>query len=169
MRLLLLHRPLISASLDLVEEHAPAPAKLPRGAKVVESGGPINLRSLELVIQHNSDDSYRKVADEDWVAPFLDSFEGLRNLHLLVLNGKGVATTHRYWPSIFHHKKTLTRLVYHEQRIDFDLLDCNTDMNNDKILDVFTQMNLACIGLCLSPLIPTVTNLECRLIPCFTP
>jgi hypothetical protein len=84
------------------------------------------------------------------------------------LNGKGVATTHRYWPSIFHHKKTLTRLVYHEQRIDFDLLDCNTDMNNDKILDLFTQMNLACIGLCLSPLIPTVTNLEFRLIPCLT-
>jgi hypothetical protein len=136
--------------------------------KVVESGGPINLRSLELVIQHNSDDSYRKVADEDWIAPFLDSFEGLRNLHLLVLNGKGVATTHRYWPSIFHHKKTLTRLVYHEQRIDFDLLDCNTDMNNDKILDLFTQMNLACVGLCLSPLLPTVTNLEFRLIPCLT-
>jgi hypothetical protein len=126
--------------------------------KVVESGEPINLRSLELVIQHNSDESYRKQVDEDWIVPFLNSFEGLRKLHLFVTNGQGVAVTHRYWPSIFHHKKTLTKLVYHEQRVEFDLLDCNTIIEDDKILDLFTQMNLDCIGLCLSPLIPMVPH-----------
>ncbi|KAE9364315.1 hypothetical protein N431DRAFT_388295 [Stipitochalara longipes BDJ] len=126
--------------------------------KVVESGQPINLRSLELVIRHNSDDSYRKDVDEDWIESFLNSFEGLTNLNLLVMNGEGVEILHRYWPSIFHHKKTLTRLVYHERRYDFCLMDCNRKLENDKVLKLFTQMNLECIGLCLSPTIPTNKN-----------
>jgi hypothetical protein len=121
------------------------------------------LRSLELVIKHTGDKEPNKEEDGDWVIPFLDSFEGLTSLHLLVINKKAVATTDRYWPSIFHHKKTLKRLVYHEHCLnDYTLLDCNKTMDNENIQDLFTQMNIECLGMCLSPMTP---NVRIPLIP----
>ncbi len=85
----------------------------------MESAKPLNLRSLELVIPHHNDNSYAKDVDEDWIEPFLISFEGLNSLKLLVLNGEGLKTISRYWPSIFHHQETLARLVYHEIHTKF--------------------------------------------------
>lgn len=127
--------------------------------KIVESGETINLRSLELVIRHNNSTSFRKEEDEDWIVPFLDSFKGLTSLRLLVLNGRDVSASHQYWPSIFHHKETLTRLVYHELCYDYGWVGCNINMEFYKVLDLFTQMNLECWGVCLSPIIPKVKPL----------
>jgi hypothetical protein len=124
----------------------------------VDSGTPINLSTLELVISHASDGEYNKQADEEWFVPFLNSFRGLRDLYLEVENGRGVAAMQRYWPSIFHHHQTLRRLVYHEQRMENHswLLDCSIAIEDDKVLDLFTEMSLECIGLCLVPAIPKV-------------
>jgi hypothetical protein len=87
--------------------------------KIVESAKPLNLRSLELVIPHHSDNSYAKEVDEDWIKPFLSSFEGLNSLNLLVFKWGRPKTISRYWPSIFHHQETLARLVYHEIHTKF--------------------------------------------------
>ncbi|PMD42103.1 hypothetical protein L207DRAFT_527057 [Hyaloscypha variabilis F] len=105
---------------------------------IVDSGTPINLSTLELVISHASDGEYNKQADEEWFVPFLNSFRGLRDLYLEVENGRGVAAMQRYWPSIFHHHQTLRSIA----------------IEDDKVLDLFTEMSLECIGLCLVPAIP---------------
>jgi hypothetical protein len=85
--------------------------------KIVESAKPLNLRSLELVIPHHSDNSYAKEVDEDWIKPFLSSFEGLNSLNLLVLNGEGLrqlvgiglrfSITRKRWHDSFITKYTL--------------------------------------------------------------
>ena len=125
---------------------------------IVDSGTPKNLSTLELVISHASDGEYNKQADEEWFVPFFNSFRGLRDLYLEVENGRGVAAMQRYWPSIFHHHQTLRRLVYHEQRMENYswLLDCSIAIEDDKVLDLFTQMSLECIALCLVPAIQKV-------------
>jgi hypothetical protein len=127
--------------------------------KVVESGEPINLQSLELVIQHRNHDEPHQGEEESWVIRFINSFEGLRSLYLLILNRKRAATKHKYWPSILHHRKTLGRLVYHEQVYEsYWQLDCNISIEDKNTLDAFTQMNLECIGLCHCPTPPMVPS-----------
>jgi hypothetical protein len=125
--------------------------------KVVNSGEPINLRSLELIIHHNSD-AHQKKEYEEYIAHFLESFEGLDSLRILVSNHGGVLPRDRYWPSILHHKKTLRRLVYHERRRDVWWAECNPHIETPKILDVFIQVNIKCLGLCLSGKIPPLRS-----------
>ena len=137
--------------------------------KVVESGEPIKLRSLELVVRLNRVGSpMGEMKEEDQIASFLSSFQGLSSLRILVLHGNYVETPYRYWPSIFHHKTTLTKLVYHERVYGYNFMDSNIELENDEVLELLTQMNLGCIGLCLSPKPPTVRHSIDSCNPSFT-
>lgn len=120
--------------------------------RVVESGAPINLRSLELLVNHESENSIsnRDELDQNWIVPFLESFQGLKSLRLLLLIS-GRAQVIGYWPAIYHHQKTLTKLVFHERRYDGWWRDCNKFMGDENISYLFKQTNLQCLGMCISP------------------
>lgn len=126
----------------------------------VESGESINIRSLELVVNHSDHQGTSKdITNQEWIAIFLTSFEGLRSLRLLASNDPSVTVHQRYLTSIFHHRRTLKELVYHERTYNYEWLDCNRKImseEDDLMLDLFRQMSLNSLGLCLNPEMPPV-------------
>lgn len=123
-------------------------------SKWVDSGNPIKLSSLELVVQS------RSIEDDDdgRIISFISSFKGLTSLHLLISAKEGV-TGDRYWPCIYHHRSTLTRLIYHERFHDFSWVDHNFDIECHRAIELFTLISPECAGLCLTYKIPMVTSL----------
>lgn len=124
---------------------------------VIESGKPVRLRELELVIPHEDVSSHRHEQYEQCVEPFLFSFQGLERLRLLVKNGRDVAASHRYWGSILHHKETLTELVYHERSYNYEWLDCGIPVAKPEVIKLFEELNLESLGMCIAPILSTVS------------
>ncbi|KAI9784369.1 MAG: hypothetical protein M1816_000893 [Peltula sp. TS41687] len=122
----------------------------------------IKLTSLELILFEDEWDDLEDVA-MDPVKPFLESFEGLEDLSLVIVDPMGVEDD--YWSPIFHHQRTLKRFVYHERAIDieedsatFELLrDMEFPGGNSGDYDNFDELKLECIGLSGSPRVMRAT------------
>lgn len=115
----------------------------------------IKLTSLELLLGEDEwDDPH---AEMDPVKPFLESFEGLEELSLLIADPMGVEDD--YWSPIFHHQRTLKKLVYHERAIDIDedsptfelIRDMEIIGGNSGQYGNFDELKLECIGLSGNP------------------
>ena len=76
---------------------------------VLQSGQPTQLTTLELVVESNY------LGASDPLIPFLVSFRGLQDLHLLTNDCK---VNRELWESILHHRATLKQLVYHERPLE---------------------------------------------------
>jgi hypothetical protein len=82
---------------------------------ITESGRPIRLTSLELVLGRDEDGDLGLL---DLLLVFLQSFKGLEDLHLLI-HGR-LPIIEGFWGSVIHHQSTLKQLVYYESPIDFN-------------------------------------------------
>lgn len=72
---------------------------------IAQAHVPLVLRHLELVVE----DEINWGTEESAIAAFLQSFQGLEHLYLMI---KPVLPAERYWLSINRHLRTLKRLTY---------------------------------------------------------
>lgn len=92
------------------------------------SGRPMSLRSLEIV----------SMSDRAGKIPtFLNSFQGLQEIYLLIGNYEGIInyfSGHMHsqlWEAMLHHKESLKRIVFH-QRIPGELRTDSEVEDDDK-------------------------------------
>lgn len=80
-------------------------------------------KKIRLRLFHLSMDDRDQEEEPQSVNLFLEAFEGLEELGLLIKPGRA---TSYYWSSVVHHTSTLKRFVYHERldpRIENEFLD----------------------------------------------
>ena len=108
-------RALNIASLQSLKLHS-CPGILGFLSSIVRNGLVLRLKSLDLVAEDDAKESDGVVRST--LINFLQSFQGLEHLHLMLRaeRDRPEQWIYRYWNAILHHSASLKRLIYHERR-----------------------------------------------------
>jgi hypothetical protein len=126
--------------------HCPAVQKLLRA--IIQLGQQVRFASLELTIQCKGAEDLETL---DLLAAFLQSFDGLVDLYLLLCNGPQI--NKGFWRSVLHQQHTLRRLAYHETNLlpTFDRLVLLWEtVDVSKLANFPLDLQLEALGICCS-------------------
>jgi hypothetical protein len=84
---------------------------------ITESGWPIWLTLLELVVRRDKD---RDLGLLDLLLVFLQLFKGLQDLYLFIYSCLPIREG--FWGSVIYYQSMLKQLVYYKSPIDFNML-----------------------------------------------